>query len=145
MKRIAIIAGSLLLLGSTGGALAWTADERRSTEDRPPTAEVVTPNESSHDAHVSGPRTVLVANEPELGTNDGSLTVGYERGTKPPSSETDAVVVTDENCTPDAEGVSHCRNEIRMANGKTVRVQHDHRMHEVPCLVPGEKVRLRSA
>jgi hypothetical protein len=145
MKRIAIIAGSLLLLGSTGGALAWTADGRRSTEDRPPTAEVVTPSESSQDAHVSGPRTVLVANEPELGTNDGSLTVGYERGTKPPSSETDAVVVTDENCTPDAKGVSHCRNEIRMASGKTVRVQHDHRMHEVPCLVPGEKVRLRSA
>ena len=145
MKRIAIIAGSLLLLGSAGGALAWSADGRRSAEDRPPAADASTPGESSHEAHVAGPRTVLVASEPELATNDGTLTVGFERGMKPPASETDAVVVTDENCTPDADGVSHCRNEIRMANGKTVRVQHDHRMHEVPCLVPGEKVRLRSA
>lgn len=88
---------------------------------------------------------LIVSAKPKLGLDEGMLTVGYERGSRPPATGTRGVVVTDENCAPDADGVSHCRNDIRMANGKTVRVQHDHRMHEVPCLVPGERVRLHAA
>ena len=90
-------------------------------------------------------RTVIVGSTAELGSNDGTLLVGYETGPKAPSSAQFGEVITDENCQPDAHGVSHCRNNIRMKNGAIIRVQHAHRMHEVPCLLPGERVRLRAA
>jgi hypothetical protein len=100
---------------------------------------------ASSDAPASELRLVIVGSKAKLGDNDGTLRVGYERGPRAPAREQFAEVVTDENCEPDAEGVSHCSNNIKLKNGKILRVQHAHRMHEVPCLVPGEKVRLRAA
>jgi hypothetical protein len=49
-----------------------------------------------------------------------------------------AVVLTDTRCNPDAMGVSHCLNRIRLASGKTILVVHNHRMMDMPCLSPGE-------
>lgn len=51
-----------------------------------------------------------------------------------------AVVLTDTRCNPDARGVSHCLNRMRLADGTVVTVQHDHRMMNMPCLSPGEHV-----
>jgi hypothetical protein len=53
------------------------------------------------------------------------------------------VVLTDEQCQPDAAGVSHCLNTIRLTSGQTIAVRHPHRMSEVPCLAPGERVTVR--
>jgi hypothetical protein len=53
------------------------------------------------------------------------------------------VVLTDARCNPDGNGVSHCLNRIRLANGKTILVVHDHRMMNMPCLSPGEHIVLR--
>lgn len=143
MKRFAILVGTMLLLGIAAAALAWPERSHHKVQHSAPPEQVAA--SSGHEAHAASERTVLVADKPQLGANEGVLTVGLERGTMPPASEVDAEVLTDENCTPDAQGVSHCRNEIRMEGGKTVRIQHDHRMHEVPCLVPGERLRLRAA
>jgi hypothetical protein len=52
-------------------------------------------------------------------------------------------VLTDENCVPDADGVSHCLNRVRFAGpaGKgEATLRHHHRMAEEPCLAPGEMV-----
>ena len=64
---------------------------------------------------------------------------------KLPSGAVTATVLTDEDCAPDAEGVSHCRNTLRLPSGRTVEVRHPHRMHDVPCMTPGEKIRLGRA
>jgi hypothetical protein len=64
---------------------------------------------------------------------------------KLPDGVVEATVLTDEDCEPDAKGVSHCRNQLRLPSGKTVTVRHPHRMHDVPCMVPGERVRVGRA
>jgi hypothetical protein len=60
-----------------------------------------------------------------------------------PDDVTRLTVLTDENCVPDADGVSHCLNRVRFATaggtGEAV-LQHHHRMAEEPCLAPGETV-----
>jgi hypothetical protein len=58
------------------------------------------------------------------------------------TARTRAVVLTDTRCSPDAHGVSHCLNRMRLANGAVVMAQHDHRMMDMPCLSPGEHVLL---
>ena len=62
-----------------------------------------------------------------------------------PRGGVDATVLTDEDCAPDAQGVSHCRNKLRLPSGKSIEVRHPHRMHDVPCMTPGETVRVRRA
>ena len=62
-----------------------------------------------------------------------------------PAEESPGTVVSDEDCAPDARGVSHCRNRIRLANGEQLEVTHSHEMREVPCLAPGEQVMVRPA
>lgn len=56
-----------------------------------------------------------------------------------------ATVLSDENCEPDADGVSHCVNRLRLADGAMLTVRHPHRMMEVSCLEPGEHVTVRPA
>jgi hypothetical protein len=53
-----------------------------------------------------------------------------------------ALVLTDTRCAADAQGVSHCLNRMRLADGATITVRHDHRMMDMPCLSPGEHVTL---
>ena len=53
-----------------------------------------------------------------------------------------AEVLSDTDCAPDERMVSRCRNELKLATGEKVVVRHPHDMREVPCLAPGERVRL---
>lgn len=53
-----------------------------------------------------------------------------------------AEVLTDTDCTPDAQMVSHCRNEMRLPDGRGIVLRHPHDMSKVPCLAPGERVLL---
>jgi hypothetical protein len=62
-----------------------------------------------------------------------------------PAGAVTATVLTDEDCAADADGVSHCRNKLRLSGGKTIEVRHPHRMHQVPCMTPGEVVRVGRA
>jgi hypothetical protein len=64
---------------------------------------------------------------------------------KLPGGVVQATVLTDENCAPDKQGVSHCRNELKLPDGRTVTVRHPHRMADVPCMTRGETVRLGRA
>lgn len=52
------------------------------------------------------------------------------------------VVLTDTACEPDAEGMNHCRNGIRLASGMTIYVINNHRMGTYRCLQPDETVSL---
>jgi len=61
-----------------------------------------------------------------------------------PRKPTGAMVLTDTNCAADSNGISHCSNVLRLASGRRIRVRHDHSMMNDPCLVPGERVRVRA-
>ncbi len=52
------------------------------------------------------------------------------------------VVLSDTNCEPDAQGLNHCRNGIRLENGNTINVIDNHMMSRNRCLEPGETVSL---
>ncbi len=59
-----------------------------------------------------------------------------------PAGATQATVLTDEECQADSQGISHCLNRLRLPDGSEIQVRHPHDMHAVPCLAPGESVRL---
>ena len=62
-----------------------------------------------------------------------------------PANGMQGTVLTDEDCAPDASGISHCLNKIRLANGTRLVVRHPHDMHMIPCLAPGERVSVTPA
>lgn len=90
------------------------------------------------------PRIVVIAdvNQPLPGTSNpaGVLMTNLREG-HIPAGATTATVMSDANCDPDVNGISHCLNDLNIG-GIVVTVQHHHAMTEVPCLSPGETVRL---
>lgn len=90
-------------------------------------------------------RTVVVYNHvPAPSPSQTILHAGLEEG-QLPAGPVRATVLTDEECEPDAQGISHCRNEVQLRSGKTVVLRHLHDMMQVECLAPGEEVVLRRA
>lgn len=75
----------------------------------------------------------------------GGIEVAYAVTGKVPRRAQLGLVITDANCQPDAYGVSHCLNKIRLAHGRVLTVRHDHSMMNDPCLTPGERVVVRAA
>lgn len=62
-----------------------------------------------------------------------------------PEDVTHLTVLTDEDCTPDADGVSHCLNrvEFKTASGtQQAGLRHHHNMAIEPCLSPGQTLEL---
>jgi hypothetical protein len=99
---------------------------------------------------------VAFAGSPALAGNGGQMatmyrpglpleTLHYWSGTVP-STPTEGLVLTDDNCQPDAKGISHCLNKVKFPNGNTVIFVHDHMMDHgsmhmtggTPCIVPGD-------
>jgi hypothetical protein len=74
----------------------------------------------------------------------GPLQSSFLDGTMP-VQRTNATVLSDENCAPDANGLSHCLNRLRLADGTTLSVRHLHNMAQVPCLTVGEEVLVQPA
>jgi hypothetical protein len=89
-------------------------------------------------------RTVVIAGPgerlPFMSETGSVLMASLERG-QLPAEAARATVLTDANCQPDQDGVSHCLNELSFGSTK-VLVRHHHRMSTVPCLTPGEEVNI---
>jgi len=51
-------------------------------------------------------------------------------------------VLTDTNCTPDSQGLSHCHNGIGFDDGSRITIVDNHQMSSHRCLRPGEHVRI---
>jgi hypothetical protein len=85
----------------------------------------------------------LRVDRPDKGVGARVTTVRLLKGSV--AHRTSATVLTDTRCAADMVGVSHCLNRMRLANGRVVLAQHDHRMAEMPCLSPGEHVVLTPA
>lgn len=121
---LAVVGGTWALLGSGSGG----ESERYVSEHPVDVPEAV--------------RTVTVfATMPAPSAHERRLSARLEEGTMPPEA-TMAEVLTDTDCAPDQQMVSRCRNELRLADGRTVVLRHPHVMSSVPCLAPGEQVLL---
>ena len=87
-------------------------------------------------------RTVTVSRAmPMPSAHERRLSAMLEEGTMP-AGPMMAEVLTDSECTPDARMISRCRNVMRLANGREIVLRHPHDMANIPCLAPGERVRL---
>lgn len=89
-------------------------------------------------------RTVKITSEAQISRGQDPMLVELVDGTIPPDV-TLLYVKTDENCAPDASGVSHCLNRVHFVTSRgagEATLQHHHRMAEEPCLAPGESVKL---
>ena len=111
-----------------------------------PTTPAVAPHfvDVSPGGSTAALRTVVVAGPgerlPFMSETGSLLMASLERG-QLPAEAARATVLTDANCQPDQDGVSHCLNELSFGTAKVV-VRHHHRMSDVPCLTPGEEVNI---
>lgn len=87
-------------------------------------------------------RTVIVSRTmPMPSAHERRLSAMLDEGTMPDRAMM-AEVMTDSDCSPDARMISRCRNEVRLASGRQIVLRHPHDMTTIPCLAPGERVRL---
>jgi hypothetical protein len=135
------IAAAVLVLVALALALVATRSQPRAA--MPPPEQAAVPH--FIDIKAPGePRTVVVGGMSDSlpGTsNEAGYLMTNLRAGQIPAGATTATVLTDSNCEPDADGVSHCLNDLQIGN-VVVTVQHHHQMHSVPCLSPGEIVTL---
>jgi hypothetical protein len=144
-----LLAGGVIALFVVAGLLLVGRPAQPAVAEQPVAPHFVDTaqqgNSDSSHANTGG-RTVVVARlgEPVSGISGetGPLMTTLVQGTFPEGA-TEATVRTDENCTPDQDGVSHCLNELDFGT-TTVVVQHHHRMARTSCLTPGEVVRVET-
>ena len=124
-------------------AVGFATTRPRAAATMPPPGQAAMPHFVDVKAP-SEPRTVVVGGMTDAlpGTsNEAGYLMTNLRAGQIPEGATMAKVLTDTNCEPDADGVSHCLNDLQIGN-IIVTVQHHHQMHSVPCLSPGETVTL---
>jgi hypothetical protein len=86
-------------------------------------------------------RTIVIADrDVELEKNGDILLTDLLNG-EVPAGARQATVLSDSNCEPDENGISHCLNHLQIGD-RQVLVQHHHDMRVVPCLSPGETVNI---
>ena len=86
-------------------------------------------------------RTIVIAGANEQLTGKGNVLVTELVAGQLPGELRKGTVLTDSNCAPDRQGISHCLNNIAIGASE-VQVRHHHDMRAVPCLTPGETVNI---
>lgn len=99
----------------------------------------------AHPAQPQGLRLLVVFTGAEPAPSEGTTLRAQLVDGRLPAQPSVATVLTDEDCAPDAQGISHCLNRLRLPDRSTLTVRHPHHMSVVPCLTPGERVALQPA
>ena len=102
------------------------------------------PSVDPHGTALPAERTVALSTAMPAPSGFDGLHAKLVSGTMP-AAAVSATVLTDEQCQPDAQGISHCLNRMRLDDGSELEVRHPHDMGKVSCLAPGEHVRLMPA
>lgn len=133
LRLFGVLAGIAILVVAAG-ALALAG--REDAADAPAAV-------SGHPvAAPSSVRTVVVSRTmPMPSAHERRLSAMLEAGTMP-DRPVMGDVMTDSDCAPDAAMISRCRNDVRLADGRQIVLRHPHEMSRIPCLAPGERVRL---
>ena len=134
-RRLFAALGAVMIATAVAGALALGG--REEAADNAPTPA------SEHPIAVpAAARTVMVSRAmPMPSASERRLSAMLEEG-RMPDRPVMADVVTDTDCAPDARMISRCRNVVRLASGRQIVLRHPHNMTTIPCLAPGERVRL---
>lgn len=135
-----LVAVPLLLVAL---AVGFAMARPKAAATMPPPAQAAVPHFINTQAP-GEPRTLVIGGMSDSlpGTsNEAGLLMANLRAGQLPEGATTATVLSDANCEPDADGVSHCLNDLQIGN-VVVTVQHHHQMASVPCLSPGETVTL---
>jgi len=134
----ALLTAALLLVTASGG-------ERQRPIAQPAHDPVAPAHDPAHTAPVDV-RTLVVKRggaEPPPSRPGRAMHALRLRG-RVPARSTMATVTSDEDCAADAHGISHCLNRLRLGEGRRLIVRHPHAMSQVPCMTPGERVRVRA-
>jgi hypothetical protein len=133
----------LLLFAGIAAAAMFVAAPLVLTGDRDERASNSATSVSEHPLAVPPTaRTVVVSRAmPMPSAHERRLSAMLEEGVmlaRPMMAD----VMTDTDCAPDAQMISRCRDVMRLADGREILLRHPHDMSKVPCLAPGERVRL---
>jgi hypothetical protein len=128
---------TVLLLAVLGGAVAFVS---RDDAASPAGQSVVAVD--PHGAEIASVRTLVVSRAQPPTSRPGVLLHGRLVEGTLPSAAMKGTVLSDEDCAADFRGISNCLNRIRLADGREIAVRHPHDMSNVPCLAPGEPVRV---
>ena len=123
-------------------AVVSIADSRNPTRSDPPVSYVATTATTVPHFQTEAVREVLFTDEATVSRGVGPVLVQLHGGTIP-ADVTRLTVLTDEDCTPEKDGVSHCTNRVEFVSAhvrRTAVIKHHHKMSEEPCLSPGEVV-----
>jgi hypothetical protein len=133
-RLFALLAATAILVAAA--AVVTLARDEEAADNSPASV-------SEHPVAVpASARTVAVSQAmPMPSAHERRLSAMLEDGTMPDRPMM-AEVMTDTNCTPDAAMISRCRNVMRLADGRQIVLRHPHDMTKIPCLAPGERVRL---
>ena len=134
-RRLFAALAAIAIAAAVTGVLALGG--REEAENNAPTSA------SEHPTAVpAAARTVMVSRAmPMPSAHARRLSAMLEQGTMPDRPMM-ADVMTDTDCAPDARMISRCRNVVRLASGRQIVLRHPHDMTTIPCLAPGERVRL---
>ena len=119
MKRLAVI---VLVVGALAASATLVLGDG---EDAAPETD------PAHTPPSQARLVVVTRRMPEPSPQGMTLNGKLERG-RMPQTAMHGTVLTDTECTPGFDGVSRCRNEIRLADGTTIVVRHPHDMSQVP-------------
>ena len=133
MKRFALPILSMLAIGSIALAVMFSLQGRGADVDPTPV-----PHFNTADVRIEFTDTAVVSR------NQDPVYVQLETGVIPPDVSL-LTVLTDEDCTPDEQGVSHCLNRVEYPTASGVEyaaLRHHHKMAEEPCLTPGQTLEI---
>jgi hypothetical protein len=143
VATLVVVALAIAFAAARPRAATPTSVTTSAAATMPPPAQAAVPH--FVDVKAPGePRTVVIGGMSDSlpGTsNEAGYLMANLRAGQIPAGATTATVLTDTNCAPDADGISHCLNDLQIGEA-VVTVQHHHAMAEIPCLSPGETVTL---
>lgn len=133
MKRLAFSSLGALALISLALAVVFAVQGGQSTIDPTPV-----PHFNAADVRIE------ITDDAVVSRNQDPVYVQLESGVIPDDVPV-LTVLTDENCTPDEQGISHCLNRVEFPTASGTQyaaLRHHHNMAEEPCLTPGQTLEI---
>lgn len=133
MKRFALPILSMLAIASLTLAVVFSMQGQDAEVDPTPV-----PHFNNADVRIE------ITDDPVVSRNQDPVYVQLETGVIPADVSL-LTVLTDEDCTPDEQGVSHCLNRVEYPTASGTQyasLRHHHKMAEEPCLTPGQTLEI---
>lgn len=141
--KLTLLLGTLLAVGAITATVIALGSGGSGTSSRPAAASAGLAR--SHVRPAQTRTLVVYRNVMPPASSPGTVMNAMLKSGAMPTHAVMGTVMTDTDCGADATGMSRCRNVVRMPGGHMMVVRHPHRMMDVPCMTPGEHVRVTPA